>query len=242
LILVKTPSIMKNPFTFLLATLFILPLLAQAAEGPARQDLAALRTVAQQFLRTQASGLPGTVEAEVDALDPRLNLSPCTAPQAFLPNGSRAWGKTTVGLRCSAPAPWTVYVAARVRIMAEYVATAAPLAQGQLIGADDIAMLKGDLSTLPAGILTDSSQAIGRTVTRSLPLGTPLREDSIRRPQAIRMGQTVQLVSVGPGFRISGEGRAISNANEGQTAQARTPTGQIVSGIAAAGGVLEVRY
>jgi flagellar basal body P-ring formation protein FlgA len=234
---------MKIPFAFLLATLFILPLLSQAAEGPAaRQDLAALRTVAQQFLRTQASGLPGSVEAEVDALDPRLNLTACTTPQAFLPNGSRAWGKTTVGLRCSAPAPWTVYVAARIRIMAEYVAAAAPLAQGQLIGADDIAMLKGDLSALPAGILTDSSQAIGRTMTRSLPLGTPLREDSIRRPQAIRMGQTVQLVSVGPGFRISGEGRAISNANEGQTAQARTPAGQIVSGIAAAGGVLEVRY
>lgn len=211
------------------------------AQNP-RQDLVALRKNAQSFLRTQAAGLPGAIEVEVDAFDARLNLPACPAPQAFLPNGSRAWGKTTVGLRCTAPAPWTVYVAARVQIMAQYVATAAPLAQGQLIGAGDIATLKGDLTLLPAGIITDPAQAIGRTIARSLPLGTPLREDSLRKQQAIRMGQAVRLVSIGPGFRISSEGRAIANANAGQPAQARTATGQMVSGIAQLGGVLEIHY
>lgn len=207
-----------------------------------RQDLAILRKNAQAFLRTQATGLPGTIEVAVDAFDTRLNLPACPAPQAFLPNGSRAWGKTTVGIRCTVPAAWTVYVAARVQIMAEYVATAAPLARGQLIDAGDIATLRGDLTLLPAGIITDPAQAIGRTVVRSLPLGMPLREDSLRNQQAMRGGQPVQLVSIGPGFRISSEGRAVGNANAGQLAQARTATGQIVSGIAQLGGVLEIRY
>lgn len=232
---------MTNPLTSLFLVLALL-LTQTAAAQDQRQDLQALRSTAQQFLRTQAAGLPGTIEIEVDAFDSRLKLAACTVPQAFLPTGSRAWGKTTVGVRCTAPAPWTVYVAARVRIMAEYVAAATPLAQGQLIGADDIATLKGDLTALPAGIITDPAQAIGRTAARSLPLGTPLREDALRNQQAIRMGQAVQLVSIGPGFRISGEGRAVNSANEGQIAQARTPAGQIVSGIAKAGGVLEVRY
>lgn len=234
---------MKNPVHFLLVLLALLLMQAVAAQGQDKhQDLAALQKIAQQFLRMQATGLPGTAEIEVDAFDSRLNLAPCPAPQAFLPNGARAWGKTTVGIRCVAPAPWTVYVAARVRIMAEYVAAAAPLAQGQLIDAGDIATLKGDLTTLPAGIITDPAQAIGRTAARSLPVGAPLREDTMRNQQAIRTGQSVQLVSIGPGFRVSSEGRAIGNANEGQLAQARTASGQIVSGIAKMGGILEVRF
>lgn len=234
---------MKNPVHFLPVLLALLLTQAVAAQGQEQhQDLAALQRIAQQFLRIQATGLPGAAEIEVDAFDSRLNLAPCPAPQAFLPNGARAWGKTTVGIRCSAPAPWTVYVAARVRIMAEYVAAAAPLAQGQLIDAGDLARLKGDLTTLPAGIITDPAQAIGRTAARSLPMGAPLREDTLRNQQAIRTGQPVQLVSIGPGFRVSSEGRAIGNANDGQLAQARTASGQIVSGIAKMGGILEVRF
>ena len=64
----------------------------------------------------------------------------------------------------------------------------------------------------------------------------------MRNQQAIRSCQAVQLVSIGPGFRVSSEARAIGNANEGQIAQARTPSGQVVSGIAKMGGVLEVRF
>lgn len=233
---------MKNRLPILFLLLLLSPPTAIVQAANVRQDLAALQKTAQHFLRTQAAGLPGTIEVEVDAFDARLNLAACPAPKAFLPNGSRAWGKTTVGMRCTAPAPWTVYVGARVRILADYVAAAVPLAQGQLIAAEDIATLTGDLTALPAGIVTDPSQAIGRSVTRSLPPGAPLREDSLRNQQAIRTGQAVQLITNGPGFRISGEGRAVSNANEGQIAQARTTAGQLVSGIARAGGVLEVRF
>ena len=238
----KNPVDMKNPLLILVVLISLLSPAAIVHAADARQDLATLQKTAQQFLRTQAAGLPGSVEVEVDAFDSRLNLAACPAPKAFLANGSRAWGKTTVGVRCTAPASWTVYVAARVRVLSEYIAAAAPLAQGQVIGADDIATLQGDLTTLPPGVVTDPSQAIGRSLARSLPLGAPLREDSLRNQQAIRIGQTVQLITTGPGFRISGEGRAVNNANEGQIAQARTAAGQLVSGVARAGGVLEVRF
>jgi len=219
----------------------LLPALPATAGEP-RQDLDALRQTATGFLRERAAGLPGNVDIEVDSFDPRLNLPACPAPQAFLSRGSRAWGKTTVGVRCAGPARWSVYVAARVKIVADYVVVATPLAAGQLIGAADVATVQGDLTALPAGVVTDPAQAVGRTAARALALGTPLREDTMRTQQAIRTGQTVQLVTVGPGFRIAGEGRAIGNANAGQIAQARTAGGQVVSGIARLGGVLEVRF
>jgi flagella basal body P-ring formation protein FlgA len=213
-----------------------------AQERSTRQEPAALRETVEQFLHTQANGLPGQVSIAVGAVDSRLNLPACAAPEAFLPPGSRAWGKTTVGVRCTAPSAWTVYVSATVRVQGHYVATAAPLTQGQSIGPNDLTKVKGDLTTLPAGIITDPAQAVGRSMAISLPLGTPLRQDAMRSQQVVQQGQVVRLVSNGPGFQVSSEGRALNNANDGQITQARTQNGQVVSGVAKAGGIVEVAY
>ncbi|WP_420477228.1 flagellar basal body P-ring formation chaperone FlgA [Noviherbaspirillum sp. ST9] len=207
-----------------------------------RQDTSAIRQTVEQFLRVQTAGLPGEVNLSVGSVDARTNLPQCAEPQAFMPNGSRIWGKTTVGVRCMAPSPWTIYVSATVQVMGEYVITAAPLAQGHTIGTTDIVKIKGDLTALPNGIVTDTNQAIGRTIAISLPSGAPLRGDSLRSQPAVQQGQSVRVVSSGPGFRVTAEARALNNASEGQIAQARTASGQVVSGIAKAGGVVEVGY
>src|SRR5262249_15135898 len=145
-----------------------------------RQSHDALRQAAEQFLQTQAAGLPGTVTITVGTIDPRVNLAACAAPQAYLPPSARVWGKTTVGVRCTAPTNWNVYLSATVRVQGEYVATAAPLAQGQTIGQTDLVKLNGDLTSLPPGIIMDPAQAIGRALAMSLSPGTPLRQDALR--------------------------------------------------------------
>jgi flagella basal body P-ring formation protein FlgA len=213
-----------------------------AQDSGARQGHAALRQTAEQFLVAQGGGLPGKASVAIGPVDPRLNLPACPTPEAFLPPGSRAWGKTTVGVRCTVPSPWTVYLSASVRVQGDYIAAAAPLAQGQSIGQSDLVKINGDLTSLPGGIITDSSQAIGRTLSMSLPAGAPLRQDALRNQQAVQQGQTVRIVSAGPGFQVSAEARALNNANEGQVAQARTANGQVVSGIAKLGGIVEVVY
>lgn len=232
-----------SPNLKVLALLLILPVFGvHAQERSPRQEHAALHKTIEQFLQTQTQGLPGKASITVGSIDQRLNLPSCPQPEAFLPAGSRAWGKTTVGVRCTLPSPWTIYVAATIRVRGNYIAAAVPLAQGQTIGPSDIAEVKGDLTALPAGILTDTSQAIGRTLSISLPLGTPLRQDTLRSQQAVQQGQTVRLISGGPGFQVSGEARALNNATDGQVAQVRTPNGQVVSGVARAGGIVEITY
>jgi flagella basal body P-ring formation protein FlgA len=236
-----TAFAMQTLFLYSLAALLLVPEMARAQATP-RQDVATIRQVAEQFLKAQSAGLPGKTSIEVGQVDPRLNLPSCLAPSAFLPQGSRAWGKTTVGVRCAAPTAWTVYVQATVRVTGSYIAAAVPLAQGQLVQASDVALVEGDLTTLPAGIVTDPAQAIGRTSLQSVAVGAPLRQDLLRGQNAVQQGQTVRLVSSGPGFRVSLEGRALSSALEGETVRAKTPAGQVVTGIARAGGVMEVLY
>ncbi len=216
---------------------------AAAAQAPAaRQAPEALRDSVAQFLQVQTAGLPGKVTVSVGAVDARLNLAPCPAPQAFLAPGGRAWGKTTVGVRCTAPTPWTIYIQASVAVVADYIASAVPLAQGQAIEASQLVSMQGDLATLPAGIATDMGQVVGRSANVSLAAGTPLRLDTLRSKAVVQQGQLVRVVSSGAGFRVSAEARAIGNASEGQVVQVRTPAGQQISGVARAGGLVEVAF
>ena len=224
------------------ATLLLLAAPFASAQQPVaqRQNLPALRAVVEQYLQTQSAGLPGQVSVKVGNVDPRTSLAACPAPEAFQQPGARAWGKTTVGVRCTAPMPWTVYIQATVSVVAEYVAAAVPLAQGQPVDAGQLVMMKGDIAAMPNGIITDMAQAIGRTPTASLQAGTPLRLDTLKSKPVVQQGQAVRLVSTGSNFSVSAEARALGNAGEGQVAQARTQSGTVVSGTARAGGVIEI--
>jgi flagella basal body P-ring formation protein FlgA len=232
------------------AALTAFPLLATSAPGgptapasaPARQDAAALRAAVEQFLLTQGAGLPGEVSVKVGAVDPRTALAHCPAPEAFLQPGARAWGKTTVGVRCTAPSVWTIYIQAQVNVKADYVAAAVPLAQGQALEQGQLMLVKGDIAAMPNGIITDMAQAIGRTPTVSLAAGTPLRLDTLRSKPVVQQNQAVRLVLNGNGFSVSSEGRAIGTAGEGQVVQVRTASGTVVSGTAKAGGMVEVAF
>jgi flagella basal body P-ring formation protein FlgA len=226
----------------MLATSWTTLAAAQTAPAPGRQNIGALRTVVEQFLQTQTAGLPGTVTVKIGAIDARTALAACPAPEAFLQPGARAWGKTTVGIRCTAPSNWSIFVQAQVNVQADYVAAALPLAQGQTIEAGQLVLVKGDIAAMPNGIVTDMAQAVGRTPTVSLAAGMPLRLDTLRSKPVVQGGQAVRLVSNGNGFSVSGEGKAIGNAGEGQVVQVRTSGGSLVSGTARAGGMVDVSF
>jgi flagella basal body P-ring formation protein FlgA len=229
-------SIAKN--LRMLTVLLLAAPLAFAQTG-ARQDGAALRKLAESYLQAQSAGLPGKVTIRMGAVDPRLSLPACPAPEAFQQPGARPWGKTTVGVRCTAPA-WSMFLQAQVSVVADYVTAAVPLAQGQAIDAGQLTTMQGDLAALPNGIITDMAQAVGRTPAVSLPAGTPLRLDALKSKPVVQQNQAVRIVSRGENFSVSGEGKAIGNAGEGQVVQVRTPRGAIVSGTARNGGIVEV--
>lgn len=195
-----------------------------------------LTTTLDQYLRTQTQGLPGQVSFSIGQIDPRTQTRPCSAFEPFLPTGSRLWGKTTLGVRCLTPATWTIYVPVQVNVSGNYLITARPVTAGQLLGPDDIVIRNGDLGSLPANILTEPAQAVGKTAKNRIAAGQLLRSDFLTAPWAIQQGQSVKLVSKGSGFSVSSEGKALNNATDGQIAQVRTNSGQTVSGLPAPAG------
>lgn len=207
-----------------------------------RQDTVAIQRAVDTFVRRETAGLPGQVKFDVGTVEPRLNLAACLALETFVPPGARLWGSASVGVRCQGANPWTIYVPVAVHVQAQYVVTARPLLQGQVVAAEDLVMRDGDLAQLPAGIVTDRGFATGKTIAVSIAPGQPLRQDMLRAPLVIQQGQTVKLASQGHGFRVTAEGRAINNAAEGQIAQVRTAAGQVVSGVARSGAVVEIGF
>jgi flagella basal body P-ring formation protein FlgA len=82
---------------------------------------------------------------------------------------------------------------------------------------------------------------VGRTALRALAPGDPLRRDALRSPPVVQPGDAVQVVAVGTGFAAQSPGKALTVAAEGQSAQVALPGGKVVSGVARAGGIVEVR-
>jgi flagella basal body P-ring formation protein FlgA len=196
---------------------------------------------AERHVRLQTGGIPGKVRINMGKLDVS-RLPACTALEAFSPPGTRLSGKTHVGVRCLGPNVWSVLVPVQISITGHYLTTTRSLVAGQPITAADIALASGDLSNLPAGVLSDPQAAVGKTLRNSIGPGQPLRSDQLLAPLVIRQGQTVRVISAGPGFAVSSEGKAMNSAAEGQLAQIRMNSGQTVSGIARADGSVEISF
>lgn len=212
------------------------------AQAPAMQTAAAIHQAVDQYLRQQTGGMPGKATYTIGGIDPRLVLPACANLDIFLPSGARLWGQGNLGVRCGGPTQWTIYVGVDVRISGNYLAAARAISPGQVLTSGDLAVQSGDLTLLPQGVLASPEAAVGRIAVSSITAGQALRHDQLRAPLAVQQGQSVKLLSGGNGFRVSAEGRALNNAQEGQVAQVRTGGGQTVSGVARAGGTVEVTF
>lgn len=226
---------MKKSRLTLLALLCLGSTFASAATP---QNHAEIRDTVYAFVRDQTQALPGKVSIEVEALDKRIVLPACPALEPFLPAGARLNGNSSVGVRCTGKKSWSVFVPVSVKISVSLLTTNKTLQQGQIIRSEDLASLSSE--TLQADTLTDPAFAIGKVMKFGVGKGQLLRQNMLRDPYTVLQGQTVSLLASGRGFHIRSEGQALNNAAEGQTASARTSSGQKVSGVVK-GGFIEVR-
>jgi flagellar basal body P-ring formation protein FlgA len=208
------------------------------------------QAVIQQFLSSQAAGLPGKVVITIDT--PMSGaLPPCDAPEPFLPSGAKIWGRVSVGIRCNDAAPaaataspgrqaWSRYVPAYVAVIAPYLVAARPIDAGETLTAADFTLREGDLTTLPRNILTGTAQIDGMVALNRLAAGAPVRPKLLRGAVVVQPGQNVKVMAQGAGFVASTEGRAMTGAAIGARLQVKTQSGQMVVGTVRADGSVEL--
>jgi flagella basal body P-ring formation protein FlgA len=196
------------------------------------------RPVIEQLLAGRTQGLPGKVEITIHT--PLSGaLPPCEEPVAFLPAHAKLWGRVSVGVRCTSDRPWVRYVPAYIAVSGRYHVAAHDISAGHHFTPADTRVREGDLTALPASVVSDSAQLIGMTSLNSIASGAPIRRELLRGVMAVRQGQAVKVVSRGAGFVVSSEGKALTDAPLGSVIRVRMRGGQLLSGVVGPDGVIE---
>jgi flagella basal body P-ring formation protein FlgA len=215
-----------------------LPALAAPAGAALEPELAARL---QQFAAAQGAAPSRRVEVQVGALDPRLRLAPCGRVEPFLPPGTRLWGRSRVGMRCTdGSARWSVFLPVTVRVFGPALVARAALPAGSVLTAADLAQAEVDLAEEPSMAMVETAMLVDRTLARPVQAGQAVRRAHLRARQWFAAGDTVQVSAVGSGFRIAGTGQALTPGVEGQPARVRTESGRILTGAAVAERRVEV--
>ena len=230
-------QLLQAPFAGAMAVL--LALAVSAAHGASPLPLSGYaRPIVEQFLASQTAGLPGKVRISIDAPS-SSSLPPCDALEPFLPGGAQLRGHISVGLRCNADPRWTRYVQARIAVIGTYLAAARQIEAGQALAPADTVVREADMTTLPASVVVDAGQLAGQVAINRIAAGAPVRREQLRGVPLVQQGQTVKVMSRGPGFVVSAEGKAMALAAAGALVQVRMQGGQLVTGTLGADGVVE---
>lgn len=187
----------------------------QPALGAEIQSLDSIREAARQLIASQYPAGEADTRIEIGSLDPRLRLSKCSQPlETFFPQGSRSH-RPTVGVRCSAPKKWTIYVSAEVHQMVTVWVASDYLPRGSLIQQQDFTQKQMDLSQLRYGYYTDFNEVSGKTLKRHLARGAVLTPAAIAITKVIKRGEHVTIIAETGGIMVRAAGQALEDGGVG---------------------------
>jgi flagella basal body P-ring formation protein FlgA len=220
----------------LMVCALVLTLLGWAPRAAA-QDASDLQAQALVWARQAAAeSLPGRttalkLEVSVGSLDSRLKLAPCGNVETFLPVGSRLWGKTRVGVRCTdGVARWSVTLPATVKALGPAWVVKSQVASGAVLTREDVMEAHVDWAEETHAVLAEPDAWLGQVATRQLNTGQVLRQGMVKAAQVFQAGAQVKVIAQGPGFQVSGEAQALSAGVLGQLARVKMDNGRVASG------------
>lgn len=198
----------------------------------------AWETVIERAIAEQPSLAGVTFEIGWPPVWPKLPN--CAEPRAQLATSVKPVGRLYVSLRCDAPR-WMGSVQVNVSAKRRYIVASRPLPPGAVLGESDLTSLEGDWASLPEDVLTETEQALGRTISRAIVAGQAIGLNLLRQTAVIKNGERVRVQMVGANFSVGGEAVAVQNGSVGESVRVKMPGGQLVVATVLRAGVVEVR-
>ncbi len=179
-----------------------------------------IRLAAKIFLEeiTNAADNP-SLTISIGSLDPRLKLRHCNDKlQAFLPPSSKPMGRVTVGISCSSPVLWKIFISASVDQFTQVIVAKNNIAKKSIITEQDIAFKRVNSAMLRKQPATTKAQVVNTSPKRNLRAGSVIFEDSICM---VCRGDIVQISAKNQYLAINLQGVALADATIGESTKIR---------------------
>lgn len=207
------------------------------------QSHAAIRTTAQSFVDTfAASHHQGRTQIKLGQLDKRLRLKSCAMPlEAFMPDGGRVIGNTTIGVRCSDEGGWSIYVSAKIDVFGPVLVASQPIPRGTPLRESDLELVERNLSNLPYGYYSDAQPVVDQLAKRTIAAATVVTPSMLQAPKLVTRGELVSVIAETGALRIRTRGKALGDGKAGDLVRVRAEgSNRVVDGVVISPGVIKV--
>ena len=208
--------------------------LAQAANNhPSWQPVTTIESAALKHIERRQAGASSRTQSRVKALDRRLKLAKCgTALETFVPSNAIPGATQIVGVRCSRPYPWKIYVPVSTVTFENVVVASRPLRRGVPIGKGDVHVEERDVTRIRKGYLTEIGQLEGRILKRDIQSRTVLSQNNLDTQDIITRGQNVTLLARNAKMNVRMRGEALSSAGKNERIRVKNLSSQrVIEGI-----------
>ena len=147
----------------------------------------------------------------------------------------------TVGVRCTAAAPWTIYVPVTVEVEVPVLVLRRALARRARVMLTDVEPQVRRLPGSAANFITDIASLQGHRLKRALPAGTAITVDALTPDILVRRGQQVTLIAAVGGIEIRAKGNALTEGGVQDRVRVQNVTSlKVVEGVVESDSVVRV--
>jgi flagella basal body P-ring formation protein FlgA len=190
-----------------------------AAQSATEQDPGRVADAVRQAVAMTA---PGDASITLGPVVGAKYMRACTTPITVTITGIAPYEQAAA--HCGAPT-WTLYVTVTIDARMAVVVAARPIAAGQTLESDDLALREEPIS-LYAGrsVYYHAEDAVGGTAVMSLPVGAILTESTVQQPTVVQAGQSITVDARSGGVDISITGTAEQSGRVGDTIIVANPS------------------
>ena len=201
-------------------TVLVLTAAAAAFAAPAVQTIpnARVREVIAEFVRQRTDGLGMETTLKRVGYQGDLKLPPGEVSfEVVAPNRWDGWGKGNLALvvRVNDRVERNLSIPVEVEALADAVVVLRALERGDVIGPDDIAVQRRDISSLTGRVYRSADEVIGKRTRVPVRANAPLKGDQLEKVPLVKSGQLVTIIVDNQAMRLTATGKARGNGAEG---------------------------
>ena len=246
-VLMRTVSILTDVTMKRHVASIAIVLLLMTPGMPASADtlwhpVAEITSAAENYLKLTVGASDDRLIPTAGYLDPRLQLPRCNALlDPYLRPGTKASGRIIVGVRCTGPKPWKVYLPVHVAVMENILVTRRSLPRNHQLQPEDVEISSRDVSGLAGGYVSQTNEIVGHRLKHAVARGVIITPALLQIEVVIRRGQSVTLIVHHESLDIRMSGKALMDGAANQRIKVENiGSGRVVEGLVRSAEQVEV--